>query len=179
MAMHNFFDLQTPEDLLRKVEREYERWKADPLNADFAWNFFVTAEHLRDWIYYQDMPTTGKKRPDLLDHKAPGDFKDTHLETRICSHLANGAKHFHLREERHHSVERTARAMSGWVEDGYVEDGWVGKAPVLQVSVTPDEQAALHWDAAERDALWFAARVLEFWQARLVLHTRPSGTPPP
>jgi hypothetical protein len=67
MQLYRFYDLKTPRDLLRKLEREHDRWKADPLNVDLAWNFFVTAEHLPDWIYYQDMPTSGTKRPDLLD----------------------------------------------------------------------------------------------------------------
>ena len=74
MQMYKFFDLQTPKDLLRKLKREYDRWKADPLNVDLAWNFFVTAEHLPDWIYHQDMPTTGKTRPDLLDGQTPRAF---------------------------------------------------------------------------------------------------------
>jgi hypothetical protein len=48
MAMDEFFKLRTYEHMLRKLEREYEHWKADPLNSDFAWKFFVTAEHLPD-----------------------------------------------------------------------------------------------------------------------------------
>jgi hypothetical protein len=34
--MHKFFEMQTPRDLLRKLEREYDRWKADPLSDDLA-----------------------------------------------------------------------------------------------------------------------------------------------
>jgi hypothetical protein len=50
VAMEGFFDLQTPEHLLHKLEWEYTQWQDDPLNTYRAWNFFVTAEHLPDWI---------------------------------------------------------------------------------------------------------------------------------
>ena len=41
-----FFDLKTPEDLLKKLEREYERLQQHPHDVDMAFNFFVTAEHI-------------------------------------------------------------------------------------------------------------------------------------
>jgi hypothetical protein len=46
MAMEGFFNLQTPEHLLHKLEWEYTQWRDDPMNTYRAWNFFVTAEHL-------------------------------------------------------------------------------------------------------------------------------------
>jgi hypothetical protein len=170
MQMYKFFDLKTPGDLLRKLEREYDRWNADPLNVDLAWNFFVTAEHLPDWIYYQDMPISGKPRPDLLDGKTLYDFKmdRAHPELRVCSHLANGAKHFHLGNTNLTSVTGTGQAMVGWVPDGWAPDGWAPSDPVLQVSVTPDERDALKQSTTDIDALWLAARVLEFWHGRKI-----------
>jgi hypothetical protein len=162
MQLYKFFTLQTHRDLLRKLERDYERWEADPLNADLAWNFFVTAEHLPDWIYYQDMPTSGKSRPDLLDGKTPYNFKmdRAHPELRICSHLANGGKHFHLGNTNLTSVAGT-RQQAGWIEPGWVE------LPALLVDLSPDEQQALSSPSASVDALSLAADVVAFWQARL------------
>ncbi|HEX9872519.1 MAG TPA: hypothetical protein VGC99_28765 [Candidatus Tectomicrobia bacterium] len=177
MQMYKFFDLKTPGDLLRKLEREYDRWKADPLNVDVAWNFFVTVEHLPDWIYYQDMPTSGKPRPDLLDGEEPYVFKMalTRPLLRICSHLANGAKHFHLRNTNLTSVDRTVIEPRSYVADGYVADGYFAKEPMLVVYLSHDEVAALQQagvpvTAEDNEVLWIAARVLEFWQAWLVLH---------
>ena len=46
LTMLGLFDLTTPEHLLNKLEREYERLKENPADADHAFNFFVTAEHL-------------------------------------------------------------------------------------------------------------------------------------
>jgi hypothetical protein len=165
MQPHQFFELKTPRDLLRKLEREYDRWKADPLNVDLAWDFFVTAEHLVDWVYYQDMPTTGKPRPDLLDGKDRQSFKQTYPLTRICSHLANGGKHFHLYDPNLTSVAGT-RQQEGWIDPGWIDPGWV-QFDALVVDLTPNEQWALSLADPVVEALPFAADVLAFWQARL------------
>jgi hypothetical protein len=173
MQLHKFFDLKTPEDLLHKLERDYERWKADPLNVDLAWNFFVTAEHLPDWIYYQDMPTSGTERPDLLDGHTPHDFKLdlARPELRVCCHLANGAKHFHLydpalNDPKLSPVGDTVHGMTSFVEPGFVEPGFFGEEPVLWVYLSPHEQAALGRDKPNVYALWLATRVLELWRFR-------------
>jgi hypothetical protein len=170
MQLYKFFDLKTPEDLLRKLEREYDGWKAAPLNVDLAWNFFVTAEHLPDWIYYQDMPISGTARPDLLDGQTPNDFTRDRARPllRICSHLANGGKHFHLRDRNLTSVERTVRENTRWIDPRWVAPEWVGEQPALRVYLAPDEQAALGRGSADVNALWLAVRVLEFWRTRKI-----------
>jgi hypothetical protein len=137
------------------------------LNVDFAWNFFVTAEHLPDWVYYQDMPTRGTERPDLLDGQKPYDFKMalTRPVLRICSHLANGGKHFHLRNSNLTSVtsthERPTFVVPGFVVEGFYEP------PALMVGLTPAEQQALSLAEPSIEALSPAADVRAFWQARL------------
>ena len=108
MAMEGFFDLQTLEHLLHKLEWEYTRWQDDPLNTYRAWNFFVTAEHLPDWI-----ARTGPRLPKGF---SINDFKQEKPLLRICSHLANGGKHFRARDE-HTSVVST-RQQPGWVPPG-------------------------------------------------------------
>jgi hypothetical protein len=167
MQMHQFFDLKTPGDLLRKLQREYDRWEADELNVDLAWNFFVTAEHLPDWVHYQDMPTSGKTRPDLLDGEDHYAFKMdlSRPVLRICSHLANGAKHFHLKNSKLSSVAST-RLQGGWIPLGLVPPG-LFPLPALMVDLTLAEQQALSSAEASIKALTLAAKVLAFWQARL------------
>lgn len=46
-----FFELKTAQDLLDKLKREYMQLQKSPLNQDIAFNFFITAEHMPDWIY--------------------------------------------------------------------------------------------------------------------------------
>jgi hypothetical protein len=45
-----FFTLQTAHDLFAKLQREFDRLSARPTDIDVAWNFFVTADHLVDWV---------------------------------------------------------------------------------------------------------------------------------
>ena len=45
------FDLKTPKDLLEKLGRDLERLRAAPNDTDHAFNFFVTAEHMPDWLH--------------------------------------------------------------------------------------------------------------------------------
>jgi hypothetical protein len=169
MPMQGFFNLMTPNHLLQKLAREYEAWKEAPLDVDVAWNFFVTAEHLPDWLAQADPKALGGYRITT--------FKRAHALTRICAHLANGAKHFRPREkpaeQLNTSVDHAVREVTGYVEDGYIEDGYYAEELALRVHLTPDELVALQRDgvpitAADIDALWLAARVLAFWQARVL-----------
>ena len=80
MAMEGLFNLRTLEDLLRKLEWEYAQWQKGPSNTYVAWNFFVTAEHLPDWLAQADC-----RLPKDLPYK----FKRKTPLLRICSHLAS------------------------------------------------------------------------------------------
>ena len=44
-----FFHLRTPEDLVLKLRREFDRLSANPADSDAAFNFFVTAIHVPEW----------------------------------------------------------------------------------------------------------------------------------
>jgi hypothetical protein len=154
MTMEGFFDLQTPEHLLRKLEREHERWKADPLNADMAWNFFVTAEHLPDWL--------ARTGPKLLGGFSIENFRRNQPLMRVCSHLASGGKHFRANPKRHMSVKGTGRE-DDFVEEDFVEDDFI-EDPELLVYLTPDERHALKQGDDSVRALWLAGEVLAFWQ---------------
>jgi len=91
MTYQGFASLQSPKDLFSKLERDFRALKGDPNNADLAFNFFVTALHLLDWVYPEDgaRQKTEEKNAVLL---------------QICSHIANGAKHFKATNGKHQSV---------------------------------------------------------------------------
>jgi hypothetical protein len=81
--------LRTGADLLAKMHHDLARLERDP-NDDFAaWDFFIEAEHMRDWV------TPGAQRQ-----------ADTEL-LRAISHLGNRAKH--LRTDRHTAVSAVGR----------------------------------------------------------------------
>jgi excisionase family DNA binding protein len=168
--MEGFLDLETPMDLFHKLEREYERWRQDPVNTDLAWNFFVTAEHLPDWLARADSQALGGKSINT--------FKEANPLLRICSHLANGGKHFKAKE--HTSVQQIVRVRTVRVTQGPGGDNSLTTIsedpPRLEVYVTPKEQAALGWSTSYGSALGLAAQILEFWRncPALQLFTEPS-----
>ncbi len=43
-------DLITPKYLLRKLEHDYARVQRNPRDTYAAFDFFVTAEHMVDWV---------------------------------------------------------------------------------------------------------------------------------
>jgi hypothetical protein len=157
MPMEGFFEMTTPAHLLQKLEREYEGWRQEPVNTDRAWNFFVTAEHLPDWL-----ARTGPRLPKGFSYKK---FKQENSLLRICSHLANGGKHFRPTEE-HKSVAST-HERPGFFEPGAFIEGFF-ESPALMVDLTPGEQQALSSAEASIEALNLAADVLAFWQARVI-----------
>jgi hypothetical protein len=162
MALAGFFDLKTPMDLLRKLEREYDRWIADPLNGDLAWNFFVTAEHLPDWL--------ARTAPRPLRGLSIHEFKQSGQLTRICSHLANGGKHFRPRKE--HTAVASTHVQDGWIEEGWVDDDWIEVAS-LMVDLTPDEADTLQFPSESIRATLLATWLLAFWQTFLAFQTGP------
>ncbi len=90
-AWRGFSDkLQTPLDLLAKMEHDYRRILASPGDAYPVFDFFVAAESMADWRY----PTDKAKRDAIRPHD-PG---------KTVSHLASGAKHFEATATRHASV---------------------------------------------------------------------------
>jgi len=105
-----FLHLTTAEELFKKLEHDYEALKADVHDPYKAFNFFVTAEHLPDWV---------------------GDtsIKDKNPFLRISSHLATGAKHFKVTNPKKNSVGSTA--VDIYVEEGYAEDGYIKVKKIL------------------------------------------------
>jgi len=84
-------ELQTPADLLRKMEHDLARLEANSSDPFAAFDFFVAAEHMVDWRY----PKAGDPARKRVRSRDPG---------KTVSHLANGAKHFEATDPRHSSV---------------------------------------------------------------------------
>jgi hypothetical protein len=140
MATHiDIFELKTPADLFRKITDDLTALEASGQDPSVAFNFFVTVEHLPDWLNLRD-----------LVHK--------HCILRIVSHIANGAKHFVLNDNRHRSVTSTEK--SRYVEEGYVEPDYV-EEPLL-IHLFPDEAKEL--GVSVIDAVTLGRKVVDFWR---------------
>jgi hypothetical protein len=161
MATEGLFTLRTYEHLLHKLEWEYAQWQKDPLNAYVAWNFFVTAEHLPEWL----ARAGGPRLPKGFSYSK---FKQEKPLLRICSHLASGGRHFSPRPTQHKSVASTRQRPRAFFEPGaFFKEGAFFEGQALMVDLTQDEQKVFSLLEASVEALHLATDVLAFWQQHL------------
>lgn len=78
---------------------------------------------------------------------------------RITSHLANGAKHFHLDDRRHNSIIETEKYRV--VEEGVCEPGVFYEPLVIYLS----DKEAEELGRETIDALTLAKEVIKFWES--------------
>lgn len=136
-------ELQTPKDLLSKLKFDFARIKLNPLDVYAAFDFFVTAEHIPDWI--------GDKS-----------IKSSEPLLRIVSHVANGAKHFKANDPRHKSVENVHVRKSAFQASTFQSDAFdVGD---LVIELKGDEVMLFGSKISVRR---LAHMVIEYWAARI------------
>ena len=139
--------IQDARGLLKKLEHDLLRLQAGPFDAFASFDFFLTAEHLPEWIAQGD------------DAKAKSIRTAGGQMLRVVSHLANGAKHFHATAPRHDSVqslEDTSYCADDYADD-YFEEG------VLLLHLEPGQEI----DAGKSSISPYelAQRVYDYWAA--------------
>ena len=150
--MFGFFELRTANDLRAKLRRDFAKLDANKLDVDLLMNFLFTAEHMADWV----LP--GKK-----NKEARQALRDGSVYLRICSHLANGGKHFILEAKHHQSV--SIMSVEGFFPEGFFPKGYLppGYFPQFLVVVLKGEAAKQLGNKLLVTEL--AAHVLAFWEA--------------
>jgi hypothetical protein len=143
-AFKGWFELKHPADLVRKLEHDLGRLERSPQDQYAAFDFFVTAEHIVDWLHPKDK-------------LARESLRASNPLLRITSHLANGGKHFEATMRHHRSVTGTEK--NRYVEAGYVENDYVAEPLVIHLS---KEEAAEVGDSPI-EAVALARRVLHYW----------------
>ena len=123
-----------------------ERLNSSPHNQYAAFDFFVTAEHIIDWLY----PDDRRKREEV---RASSEI------LRITSHIANGAKHFEAKARHHQSVAGVEK--SRYVAKGYVQEGYF-KEPII-IHLSSQESEAL--GRASLEATELAELVYNYWSS--------------
>ena len=113
------FDLRSPEQLLEKLEADFKRVMADPLDSYAAFDFFVTAWHLVEW-----------KHPPTCDGAARSALLARCPILRVCEHIAVGAKHFEpdpkaTRERRGHGRDKRLGSRV-WASGTWAPNTWAG-----------------------------------------------------
>jgi hypothetical protein len=145
-----FADLKDPRDLVLKLQHDISRIAADPGDSYAAFDFFVTAEHILDWLH-----------PDYGGRAARDAIRNSEAILKITSHIANGAKHFVASNSKHKSVASIEQDL--YVEPGHFEDDYM-EEPIV-IKLTPDEAVA--FGCSQIDAIALAYQVLAYWQSKI------------
>jgi hypothetical protein len=165
--MRGYAELKTPGDLARKVQRDLKRVRADHSNVDAAFDFFITAFSLIDWVHPGNDAAAAKQRKAL---------RNAHPLLRIAGHLCNGAKHFEAKDWGqveslgprnirmsafgHWTLEMVQRFPADFFGD-----------PRLTIRLTAAE--AKRFGVSELDVLDTAETICAFWEQRLNLPPLP------
>lgn len=144
-----FGELQNPSDLIKKLEFDFGRLKESANDQYVAFDFFVTAEHIVDWIHPND-----KEARKAIRSSIP--------LLKIISHIANGAKHFKATASHHKSIDDIE--IDRYVEAGYVEEGYF-EEPII-VKLTSAE--AIQFGNSEINVVDLAQLTLTYWQSQNV-----------
>lgn len=164
--------LQTPRDLFGKLGRDLARLEADPANGDAAFDFFVTAFHLIDWIHPGD--SREKERKKLVQ-------SDQSRRLEIAGHIANAAKHFELREGRWDSVKGVRPSGGYWGASYWPRNWWprnYWSEPRLIIELTATE-AKNFGNRTVIDVLTVARDLHAYWREHPKVSTPSASATPP
>ena len=145
------FDLNSPKDLLNKLRHDYQLMEDHPFDSYLAFNFFVTAEAMLDWIY-----------PGQTNNPNRRNLRNSEILLQITSHIASGAKHFSHLSSHHNSLTDTtptAGYFSNYFPKGYFPPGYFGDGVLL---IRLDGDAEMKY-GKKITALKLAKEVLEYW----------------
>ena len=144
-----FFDLQSPDDDLKKLKRELIKLQVDPYDVDTALSFITTSAHLAERIGGKDY----KKK--LID---PGYNNPL---PRICDELVNLAKH-HEPNSPMVYVEDTCH--QSWIDRDLGEAGLFDNGD-LEVKLTQKGMDKLGFNNPKVRIDKLAELVVNFWES--------------
>jgi hypothetical protein len=146
VPMQGLFELKTAQDLLGKLRHDYYRPMSDPAKPYIAFDFFVTARHIPDWLYPGN--TTAQRQ-----------LFDQNLLLQVCRHIADGSKHLEATAKQHTTVKDTACTDVAFQPDAFQSPGFqVGRLIVLL-----DGAAAVQFGAS-MEVMTLATSLLTFWE---------------
>jgi hypothetical protein len=153
--VHGLGALQSPQDLLAKIQRDLKRMEVNPLDSDAAFDFFVTAYHMHEWI----------------SHAYPGQSKSEYWKDvvrrepllGITGNVGNGAKHFVAEKWKQVS---SVRRLTGMFGDSFGNSFGNSFGPRrLQIQLAPAE--AQRMGRTSVGALEIAKAITDFWTKEL------------
>lgn len=88
MPERGIFNLRTTSDLFEKLNHDLGRMKKDRMDSYAAFDFFVTAISMKDWINKNG------------GHFSGGTSNYDKQLWKTCDHIRNGSKHFEVNSHR-------------------------------------------------------------------------------
>lgn len=155
--MKGAFTLQTPHDLFSKLEYDFEALSQDRNNPYLAYNFFVTAEHMLDWVY-----------PGYTNKNKRQSERDSQILLQICSHLASGAKHFVAEAKHHNTVSNPGRKRCWNPLGGPLDSPLLNPFGISVLCVNLDGEAKEVFGRSIK-VLDLAKLLLDYWQKHEML----------
>ena len=140
--------LETPRDLLAKLTHDFARLTSDPSDTYAAFDFFVTAEHMVDWVL-----------PGYVNRQAQAELRSGSAVLQAISHIASGSKHF-VAEARHHQHVQHVDAPHG-AFDSKAFNSHAFQTDALFVTLDGTATAALGKHILVVD---LAEKALRFWK---------------
>ena len=169
VTFRGLFQLQSPEDLLDKLAHDYDRFEKSQLDQYVAFDFFVTAEHVLDWLYPDDEDKTISKS----NKERRKDVRSKSLLLQVCSHIASGSKHFVALDSRHVSVKDASKHEGAFAREAFSPTGF--DVPRLEIRLQGEASREL---GESIDAFELAGKVLDFWKNYKELQSKASKSPP-
>lgn len=149
------FRLRTATDLRVKLRHDLKRLQSNPLDEYAAFDFFVTAFHMLEWLHPKDAPRRKamRKASTLL---------------QICDHLASGSKHFEANDPKHQSVDDT-QFHSGAFSSGFSRGFDTDRLQICLEKTAAAELAAEtdHPNRQKIEVSELAERVMLYWEREL------------
>jgi hypothetical protein len=156
-GFQGLFELRTTNHLFKKLEYDLGRLGQDRTNQYAAFDFFVTAHHMEDWVYPDEGGKQNKGKRKQLEARSP--------LLQICSHIANGSKHFKATAKHHRAVKDTSLRKGAFDSIAFASDAFDTSRLVISLDENVAKQLSLHTD--EIECLVLAEKVLKFWKEHL------------
>lgn len=160
-GFNSFCSMREPRDLFAKLRHDLERMREDPLSSFPVYDFFVTANHMVDWVW----PSLTQAQ--MRRQRA----SDAYL--RISEHLGNAAKHFLLSREHYAvaDIEVLERVPKDIVEQSFalMAEPALGAVWLIEPDgfyVQLDDAAARELGVNRIHVVTLAAQTLDYWQRR-------------
>jgi len=167
-----FFDLASPADVLAKLRHDFSRVLDNPLDTYAAFDFFVTAEHLLDWVF-----------PGAANRVERTRMRESSALLRVTSHLASGAKHFRVEASHHRSVGHERTHDGGFAAGDF--DPRDFDTSSLVVGLQSEDASELGIEGALQDdpsgygmeirVCELAQRVLDHWESEITGSAAPAA----